>query len=1317
MNIKTRCAKIWSYVNVIMLLMSVFSGCNAKDNEKEPIYNVVSESAPALTVDLSARGHEIVHGSAGFLYGISNPGVPDVNTLTPLKPKILATKGALGTEHPYGDALDVAEEFFLSGGEQVQMYCSNYYGVFGVTADAHEYGEVLETTIAPKVAEWKESMREKYPDIDSRIAYIPINEWTPINGVSDFNAAWEIYFTSIKASDPNARIAGPNDTSYRGHQGMMGFLSFCKANNCLPDIITWHELTVDSLSTMDEHIADYRSICKELEIEEKQVVINEYADFCDCGVPGRLVNWISRLEDNEVCGCLPFWHQANNINDLAADSNQGNGAWWVYKWYGDMSGETLAVSTENTSVEGFYGMSTIDDGKKSISVLCGGADGEALVRIKGLNKSEAFKTSDNVHVTVKAAYFSGYNGAHYEPDTILDGIFPVTNGTVEIPLTDTEASTAYSIIVTKTDEKPSSPSVGKFRAVYEAENAILMGELTIDQQNKPLDFPTYYCSGGLRVGGIDSEGDGIKYNIEVPSDGLYKLEFIYGNGVGSTRNNASTHNPENITQKLVIDGVESELNLPNTLFYSMEGSAVRYVDLSAGRHTVAVMYDGESGGFHDALYVSDVGAYGEGEPKFDRTYEAESADFNSFGGAKSASVESEYGGFTGSGYVTGLNSSQVIDGGGIRFIADIPESGLYYLGVRYRSSSDGKIRVYLDNTNLTFDSLLTHMEAKASKEWTEVWTAVFLRKGINIIDLDSDSDIMLDSVRVLTSGLDVSETIEAENAAGDFETAALNGTVYVSEMNADGQYLEFKYNAPADGRYQMTVYHSNNDLCGTHSYNIKIVDRDAVIEVNGEQAGHYFFPNTFSDGSFLEKTITLSLKAGDNTVRIYNDDRRHVLWGGSQSTPGTNVMENFTPNFDRFVITPTAYDASPEKLSYSVKTYSTAGGYVTASKDYASAGEKVTLKLYPEGSIKELIVNGKDIAEKLVTENYLVYTTEITIDEDAEILAVFEPAQVIEADAPPVPDTIVIDGQAYNPIGENLFKNGDFSDTSGKSTEQWYVGMNEDGHPRNGDTLRPYFDDNGKAVNLLPLSESGLLFTEKSEKTPENMFYFAKNGNGYCLTETVGEPWQSNAWNGSHSLLAYVDIKPDTDYCFSFRAKTDGGAASIRCGAINTENYVQKIYKTSDTLNFSGSGYMSCPNGDMQNVSGSWQEYKMVVNSGDGDRFIFNAYWLHMCSNLSLTDFRLNEVEKTGDRGTRIVSAENPPALVVKQGDSATMPEKIEAYARDGEKVSIRINWADTDKLTDKAGIYLIEGYAVPPEGFYIEEGALRAVLRMAVTE
>ncbi len=76
-----------------------------------------AENEPTLIVDMTAEDHDILHGSAGFLYGISNEGVPDVNTLTPLKPKVLATKGPFGTEHPYGDALDVAEEFFEAGGQ------------------------------------------------------------------------------------------------------------------------------------------------------------------------------------------------------------------------------------------------------------------------------------------------------------------------------------------------------------------------------------------------------------------------------------------------------------------------------------------------------------------------------------------------------------------------------------------------------------------------------------------------------------------------------------------------------------------------------------------------------------------------------------------------------------------------------------------------------------------------------------------------------------------------------------------------------------------------------------------------------------------------------------------------------------------------------------------------------------------------------------------------------------------------------------------------------------------------------------------------
>ena len=115
----------------------IFGGLDAE--------KVRAADQPVLTVDLSKETGDIIHGAAGFLYGISSEDVPTTNTLVPLKPKVLCTKGALGTEHPYGDALDVAKTFLESGGEQVMMYNSNYYGVFGVTANCSGSGGVEKT--------------------------------------------------------------------------------------------------------------------------------------------------------------------------------------------------------------------------------------------------------------------------------------------------------------------------------------------------------------------------------------------------------------------------------------------------------------------------------------------------------------------------------------------------------------------------------------------------------------------------------------------------------------------------------------------------------------------------------------------------------------------------------------------------------------------------------------------------------------------------------------------------------------------------------------------------------------------------------------------------------------------------------------------------------------------------------------------------------------------------------------------------------------------------------------------------------------------
>ncbi len=257
----------------------------------------ISAATPRLVVDMLEDEGDIMHGASGFLYGISSEGVPENSLIVPLKPKVLASKGALGTEHPYGDALDVAESFFKSGGEMVQMYCSNYYAIFGPQVTNVQYAKDLKEIIVPSVVKWKQEWNDKHGtpknpkdelgkiDIDKAIVYLPINEGSPQvdaeTGMSDnyqsFYKSWKLYYDAIKEADPKATVGGPNDATY-GHWrpgGMKEFLEFCAENNCWPDVQTWHQLD-DGEGAFERYpgeVAEYRQMAKELNMPENTIVL------------------------------------------------------------------------------------------------------------------------------------------------------------------------------------------------------------------------------------------------------------------------------------------------------------------------------------------------------------------------------------------------------------------------------------------------------------------------------------------------------------------------------------------------------------------------------------------------------------------------------------------------------------------------------------------------------------------------------------------------------------------------------------------------------------------------------------------------------------------------------------------------------------------------------------------------------------------------------------------------------------------------------------------------------------------------------------
>ena len=203
-------------------------------------------ATPQLVVDLSADMGVISHGATGFLYGLGNEGIPTDNVLAPLKPKGTAQKAPDGLQHPNGDALQIAPEFKRDGGQEVQVYMQDIYQNWPYeNLGIADYLSKVDVIIGKVKADPNYSMYVYVPfNEPDGIWYSGMLNYSSSSGASarqKFFSDWLAVFNRIRALDPGTRIVGPNLTHYDA-KFYSDFMTFAKANNVLPDMITWHEL-------------------------------------------------------------------------------------------------------------------------------------------------------------------------------------------------------------------------------------------------------------------------------------------------------------------------------------------------------------------------------------------------------------------------------------------------------------------------------------------------------------------------------------------------------------------------------------------------------------------------------------------------------------------------------------------------------------------------------------------------------------------------------------------------------------------------------------------------------------------------------------------------------------------------------------------------------------------------------------------------------------------------------------------------------------------------------------------------------------------
>ena len=525
-------------------------------------------AASRLVVDLAAGTGALRYGATGFLYGLGDEGIPNETMLAALRPQVTAQKAPDGLQHPNGDALKIAPMFKRAGGRDIQIYLQDVYQQWPYEdLGVADYLAKVDTITRKVVAD---PYRSSY-------VYVPFNEPDGIwyaNDVAGLNADWRTVYQRIRSIDPGARIAGPNFASYRSAD-IRSFLTAARDGGVLPDVMTWHELGNDFFTDWDNHYNDYRAMETSLGISPRPITINEYGRFSgDLGVPGNLVQFVAKFEKSKVDGCLAYWTTAGGLNDLVTRNNQATGAWWLYKWYGELTGTTVAVTPPSVTGS-LQGVAALDPAKKQARVVFGGnnpASGsyDTDVVVTGLGSATYLGTT--VHASVWAVDTSGLDPST-GPYLVREGDYAASGGQVTVPLTGLKGSSAYQVVVTPNTDLSTVASASR----YEAEYARTDGSARITYGTNTGYSGTYFVEG---YGASTTAST--KFVVTAPADGYYNLGLRYTAG-------PYTGAPADRSVRVRLNGADlTDLALPGTATWNTWNTVTRKVFLTAGVNRVDV---------------------------------------------------------------------------------------------------------------------------------------------------------------------------------------------------------------------------------------------------------------------------------------------------------------------------------------------------------------------------------------------------------------------------------------------------------------------------------------------------------------------------------------------------------------------------------------------------------------------------------------------------------------------------------------------------------------------------------------------------------
>ncbi len=764
-------------------------------------------TVPAVTFDFSDKS-ALTGRASGFLYGLAEDDIPTAEIAESIGINALATKPAGGLQHPIGDVRDVSDTFSEAGGEMLMVYTQDMYDTWYYQLDSlPEYNEKVKTTVTEmENSEYKDSLVYCiYNEMDNG-AWLG-SFWEEENRYK-FYDAWKETYELVKSINPEAKLAGPGYCAYN-YDFIKEFLTYCKENDCLPEVVVWHELGDWCIYWMESHFTEYYGMCDELGIERLPVCISEYGLMSTNGIPGESVKWIQRLEAQDAYGCVAYWRLANNLSDTVADDVTPNSNYWVYNFYAKMEGEELA-STEwdmlHSNIgnwlkgkyplmnKGFIALASFDENEEKFYILAGGSDKDSKIKIENLD--ETFQNGDKLTVNISYVDFKGLGGVVNSPVTAEIKNVTVKGNSLSFTVPCERESQAFFIEITKGDTEAYENEVKTVR--YEAEDAKLPEGLS------GTNAVAYSVSEGMCVKGITNETP-VTFNIKAEKAGTYRLDLVYGNA------NTGDSGRKSIDVEITDLDIVYTVKCPSTIKEDCMECVSLYVDLAKGNNELTIKP------VEGTLVIDFI----------DVTLKTEENIF--FEKLTSRNTKEE-------------NAYSLV----------IPEDGYY------------KLSDLTDDSIVTINGCEINGDGDGIFYFSRGYNKIVLPQGITftgaeISDAETENKISFDEIKL------IGEATDQE----DSNTSSGRHIGWISSDKESG--IEFTVNAEEDGYYAVTIEYANNEEGGYHDYNVDLVERYITISVNGEKQGNFFFRSTYCWDNYKTKTVVLKLSRGDNKISFTND--------------------------------------------------------------------------------------------------------------------------------------------------------------------------------------------------------------------------------------------------------------------------------------------------------------------------------------------------------------------------------------------------------------------------------------------------------------